>query len=104
SASAYSAVAALNLCKENGIAVPGQIAIVGFANEPFTSFCDPPMSAIDQQSMQIGNAAAEIFLEQINVGREKFVPKRIVLIPELIVRKSSLKHGVQGRMNLPDKL
>lgn len=91
SASAYSAVAALTSCKEKGIAVPDQIAIVGFANEDFTSFCDPPMSTVDQQSMQIGNAAAEIFLEQIALGRERFVPKRIVLTPELIIRKSSLK-------------
>ena len=94
SASAYSAVAAMNLCKEKGIAVPEQIAIVGFANEPFTSFCDPPMSTVDQQSMQVGNAAAEIFIEQISVGRELFVPKRIVLTPDLIIRKSSLKRGV----------
>lgn len=93
SASAYSAVAALSACKEKGIAVPEQIAIVGFANEDFTSFCDPPMSTVDQQSMQIGNAAAEIFLEQISVGRQRFVPKRIVLTPELIVRRSSLKNS-----------
>jgi LacI family transcriptional regulator len=73
--------------------VPEQIAIVGFANEDFTSFCDPPMSTVDQQSMQIGNAAAEIFLEQISVGRQRFVPKRIVLTPELIVRRSSLKNS-----------
>jgi LacI family transcriptional regulator len=93
SASAYSAVAALSACKEKGITVPEQIAIVGFANEDFTSFCDPPMSTVDQQSMQIGNAAAEIFLEQISVGRQRFVPKRIVLTPELIVRRSSLKNS-----------
>lgn len=91
SASDYSAVAAMNLCKEKGIAVPEEMAIVGFANEPFTSFCEPPMSTVDQQSMQVGNAAAEIFIEQISVGRERFVPKRIVLTPELLIRKSSLK-------------
>lgn len=96
SASAYSAVAALNACKERGIPVPDRIAIVGFANEDFTSFCDPPMSTVDQQSMQIGNAAAEIFLEQITVGRGRFVPKRIVLTPELIIRKSSLRKGPGG--------
>src|SRR5690606_2827679 len=91
SASDYSAVAAMNRCKEKGIAVPEEMAIVGFANEPFTSFCEPPMSTVDQQSMQVGNAAAEIFIEQISVGRERFVPKRIVLTPELLIRKSSLK-------------
>ncbi|HLT79398.1 MAG TPA: LacI family DNA-binding transcriptional regulator [Cyclobacteriaceae bacterium] len=95
SASAYSAVAALTACRERGIPVPESIAIVGFANEAFTSYCDPPMSTVDQQSMQIGNAAAEIFLEQITVGRDKFVPKRIVLTPELLIRKSSLKNPMK---------
>ena len=91
SASAYSAVGALEVCKEKGIDVPQEMAIVGFANEPFTSFCDPPITTVDQQSMLIGNAAAEIFLEQMSLGPEKFVPKRIVLTPELIIRKSSLR-------------
>lgn len=91
SASAYSAIGALEICKEKGIKIPEQIAIVGFANEDFTSFCDPPLSTVDQQSMEIGNAAAEILLEQMSLGPKKFVPKRIVLTPELIIRKSSLK-------------
>ena len=78
-------------CKENGIAIPNEIAIVGFSNESFTHFCDPPLSTVDQQSVLLGNAVAEVFLEQINAGPDKFVPKRIVLTPELIVRKSSLR-------------
>jgi LacI family transcriptional regulator len=91
SASAYGAIGALEVCKEHRIAVPLEMGIVGFANESFTYFCDPPITTVDQQSMLIGNAVAEIFLEQINLGPEKFVPKRIVLTPELIVRKSSLR-------------
>lgn len=91
SASAYGAIAALEVCKEKGVLVPEQIAIAAFANEAFTIFCDPPITTVDQQSIQIGNAAAEIFLEQIAIGADKFVPKRIVLTPELIIRRSSLR-------------
>jgi LacI family transcriptional regulator len=91
SASAYAAVAALEVCKEKGILVPNQIAIAAFANESFTIFSDPPITTVDQQSRQIGNAVAEIFLEQIAVGAEKFVPKRIVLSPDLIIRRSTLR-------------
>lgn len=92
SASAFSAMGAMQVLKENGIRIPGEVALVGFSNEPFTSFCDPPLTTIDQQSMRIGNAAAEIFLEQIG-SNETFVPKRIVLTAELIIRESSLKKG-----------
>lgn len=90
SASAYSAMGAMQVLKENKIRIPADVALVGFSNEPFTSFCDPPLTTVDQQSMRIGTAAAEIFLEQVT-GNESFVPKRIVLTPELIIRESSLK-------------
>lgn len=93
SASAYSAMGALEVLKANKIRVPEDVSIVGFSNEAFMSFCDPPMSAVDQQSMRIGNVAAEIFLEQISSKNSTFVPKRIVLTPELVIRKSSLKKG-----------
>lgn len=90
SASAFSAVGALEILKENKIAVPDQVAIVAFSNEIFTSFCDPPLTTVDQQSMRLGNTAAEIFLEQI-ASNGLFVPKKIVLKPELVIRQSSLK-------------
>jgi LacI family transcriptional regulator len=90
SASAYSAIGAIQVLKEKGIRIPEQVAIVGFSNEPFTSFSDPPLTTIDQQSMRIGKTTAEIFLEQI-ASNGTYEPKRVVLTPELIIRQSSLK-------------
>jgi LacI family transcriptional regulator len=91
SASALGIMGALQVVKENNLRVPDDIALVGFSNEPFTSFTEPTLSTVDQHSMRIGNAAAEIFLEEINADPKKFVPQKIVLKPELIVRNSSLK-------------
>jgi LacI family transcriptional regulator len=91
SASAFGAVGALQVSKEKGIKVPEQIAIVGFSNEIFTSFTDPTLSTIEQHSKRIGNSAAEIFLQEISESNTKFIPQKIVLKPELIVRQSSLR-------------
>lgn len=91
SASAYGAMGALQVLKEKQISVPGQVALVAFSNEPFTSFTDPALSTVDQHSMRMGNAAAQIFLEEISSENEKFIPQKIVLKPELIVRASSLR-------------
>lgn len=99
SASAYSAMGAMQVLKENNIRIPDQVALAGFSNEPFTSFCDPPLTTVDQQSMRIGTAAADIFLEQINAG-ESFVAKKIVLTPELIIRQSSLKKKSQPTVTI----
>src|SRR6478736_4013302 len=91
SASALSVAGAMQVLKEKNIRVPDEVALVGFSNETFTMFTEPPITTVDQHSMRMGNAAAEIFLEEISSDRQKFIPQKIVLKPELIVRQSSLK-------------
>jgi LacI family transcriptional regulator len=94
SASAYGVVGAMQVLKERNIKIPDHVALVGFSNEPFTSFIEPSMTTVDQHSMRMGNAAAEIFLQEVNSDRTKFIPQKIVLKPELIIRQSSLKKKV----------
>jgi LacI family transcriptional regulator len=95
SSSAFGAMGALQICKEKNIAVPQQVAIVGFSNEPFTSFTEPPLTTIEQHSLEMGNTAAEMFFDQLlaRTAGKKFVPQKSVLTPTLIVRESSLKKG-----------
>lgn len=94
SSSDLGAMGALQVCKENNIKIPQQVAIIGFSNEPFTMFSDPPLTSIDQHCKRMGNIASDIFLEEVKLSSaEKFIPKKIVLMPELIIRKSSLRKG-----------
>lgn len=93
SASDYSAMGAMQVLKERKLRIPEDVALVGFGNEPFTWFSEPQLTTVDQRSKEMGNAAAEIFFEQIGHGKKPFVPKKTVLKPELIIRKSSLKKG-----------
>lgn len=90
SASAYGILGAMQVIKEKGIKIPEQIALAGFSNEPFTSTTEPGLTMVDQHSERMGNAAAEIFLQEINDETKKFIPQKIVLKPELIIRGSSL--------------
>jgi LacI family transcriptional regulator len=91
SASAFGALGAMQVLKEKHIKIPEQVAIVAFSNETFTTVTEPPLSTVDQHSMRIGNAAAEIFLEEIADHDKKFIPQKIVLKPELIIRQSSIR-------------
>ncbi len=91
SASAHGIMGALQVLKEKGIKVPEEVALIGFTNEPFTSFSEPALSTVDQHNLRMGNAAAEIFLEEIMDDEKKFIPQKIVLKPELIIRQSSLR-------------
>jgi LacI family transcriptional regulator len=91
SSSAYGILGAMQILKEKNIKVPEQVALVGFSNEPFTSFTEPSLTTVEQHSMRMGNAAAEIFLQEIADDSKKFIPQKIVLKPELIIRQSSLR-------------
>ena len=87
----YAALGALQVLKENNINVPNDIALVGFSNEPFTSFVQPSISTIDQKSELIGKLAAEAFLNRIENPSIKTTLNKIIVDAELIVRDSSNK-------------
>jgi len=91
SASAFSALGAMQVLKEKGIRIPDDVALVAFSNETFTSVTEPPLTTVDQHSIQMGNAAAQIFINEINSVEKKFIPQKIALKPELIIRGSSLR-------------
>ena len=91
SASAYGVLGALQVLKEKNIKVPEDVALVGFSNEPYTSFTEPSITTIEQHSLRMGNAAAAIFLEEVMDADKKFIPQKIVLKPELIIRQSSMR-------------
>lgn len=90
SSSDYAALGAMQRLKSEGVAIPDEVAIVGFANEPFTSFIEPALSTVDQHSNRMGQHAARIFLAEIN-GQMENASTRKILRPELIIRTSSLK-------------
>jgi LacI family transcriptional regulator len=87
----YSALGAILCARDAGIKIPEDIAITGFANEPWDSFFDPPLTSIDQHAFETGRQAAILLLQQIESKDSTFVPRTIMLSPELIIRQSSLK-------------
>jgi LacI family transcriptional regulator len=92
SSSDYAAVGAMRVLKENDVKIPDDVAIVGFSNETFTSFIEPALTTVDQNSEKIGQYAARLFLDQVKNAGPGYIPTKTVLKPELIIRKSSLKN------------
>ena len=85
----YAALGALQVLNENNISVPKDIRLIGFGNEPFTSFVSPTITSINQHSEEIGRLAAETFLERVAQPEVKQSLNKIILDAELIVRDSS---------------
>ena len=78
STSAYGIMGALQVLKEKGIKVPQEIALIGFTNEPLHLFRNLRYPRLINTAMRMGNAAAEIFLEEIADEEKKFIPQKIV--------------------------
>jgi LacI family transcriptional regulator len=87
----YAALGALQVLLEENIKVPEEIALIGFSNEPFTSLTMPSISTINQHSEQIGQLAAEAFLDRMKKSTKKKPNKKTIINAELIIRESSNK-------------
>lgn len=77
-----------------GVAVPDEVAIVGYDDIEFAAAAAIPLSSVRQPRIQLGEAAAELLIEEARAGsghRHRQVQYR----PELIVRASSRR--VPGR-------
>jgi LacI family transcriptional regulator len=75
-----------------GVAVPGDLAIVGYDDIEFAAAAAVPLTSVRQPAVTMGALAAELLLEEIDaesaVGPHEH--RRVVLQPELVVRHSSL--------------
>jgi LacI family transcriptional regulator len=91
SSSDYSIMGAMQVLKENGYKLPQDVKLVGFGDEPFTSFTEPTLTTVDQKSIQMGKITAETFFEILNQkDQANKISKKTILKPELIIRNSSI--------------
>jgi len=89
STSDFAALGAIQVLKENGIKIPEEFCVFGFGNEPFTKFMELSISSVDQSPLEMGKMSAKVFLEQINNTENLKIEKKVILKPELHIRKSS---------------
>ncbi len=90
----FTALGAMQALKEKGLRIPGDVAIIGFANEAFGAFITPSLSTVDQQTIQMGEAAARLFFDSLEANDFYTAPpQKKVLEPVLVYRHSSLRHS-----------
>jgi len=91
SASDISALGAIQCIKKYGYKIPDDIAIVGFANEPFDEIIEPGLTSVDQRSFEIGKMVTELLIEEITQQRSNHDYRTLIIEPELIIRESSMR-------------
>ena len=68
------ALGALLACRERGIAIPDDLALVTFDDAYFAELLDPPLTAVAYDPAEVGQAAAALLVETI--GAEAAAPPR----------------------------
>jgi LacI family transcriptional regulator len=81
------ALGALRAAAEAGCSVPGDLAVVGYDDLEIARFTNPPLTTIAQPKKEIGAQAVNLLVDRIS--RNSRAPGRLVLPPELIVRRST---------------
>ena len=78
------AVGALRALKARGVAVPGEVEVIGFDDIELAHLIDPPLSTVSQPALEMGARAAENLLRQMTGKAAR--PKTVVLKPSLVLR------------------
>ncbi|WP_130838224.1 LacI family DNA-binding transcriptional regulator [Lachnoclostridium sp. Marseille-P6806] len=81
----------LQLLRARGLRVPEDIGLVTFDNYPFAEYMDPPVTAVDVDTYELGRMAAEYLFFRIKNREQR--PERRLLRTELIPRASSGRRG-----------
>jgi len=68
------ALFALDWLKARGIAVPGDVSVIGFDGVPEAEFSDPPLTTIAQPMAEMGRRAVEMILGFDGTPRRETVP------------------------------
>jgi len=77
---------------ENGIKIPGDIAFVGFNNDPISNIIEPKLSSINYSGYDIGHTAVSNLINHLRGISNIKTTNRIILRSDLIIRSSSLKN------------
>jgi LacI family transcriptional regulator len=82
-----SALATIEMAAELGLAVPGDLSVVGFDNIPESALSTPPLTTVSQPVRQMGQRSIELLLQLIR--GDPVADPHITLATELVVRRST---------------
>ena len=81
------AFGAMRAIQARRLAIPGDVAVIGFDDVPLARFANPPLSTVRVPAEQQGQLAGQLLIDQI---QEKSVPAHTWLETQLVLRESTL--------------
>ncbi|HEY6955013.1 MAG TPA: substrate-binding domain-containing protein, partial [Flavisolibacter sp.] len=89
-----AAIGCMLALKQKGVKIPGDVAFVGFNNDPVSQVIEPNLSTISYSGREVGEVAARHLINHLTGVSVIDNTNTIILRSELIVRDSSLKKGM----------
>ena len=81
------ALGAIKYLSDISMKIPGDIAVVGFDNQPFSEYSIPSLTTVNQPADEIGKKSVDL-LESL-ISRREIPEKHIYIEPSLVVRTST---------------
>jgi DNA-binding LacI/PurR family transcriptional regulator len=83
------AISAIHIAKKMGLKIPEDVSVLGFDDEPHSSFMTPPLSTVWQPVYSMGMLSARILLSHLKNKNNVLEFRKEVFKPELVIRASS---------------
>jgi LacI family transcriptional regulator len=83
----YIAIGVLDACRAEGVRVPDDLAVVGFADLPHSGLLKVGLTTVRQPCKELGRRAAEMLIDCME---KKCEPVQVALPVELVVRESTV--------------
>lgn len=80
------AIGALRAAKERGVAIPQQVAVIGFNDSPFCQYVEPPLSSVAVDIRALAHLATQVLIDLIE---EREVSQRRHIVPCHLVERAS---------------
>lgn len=80
------AIGVMKYCHQKGIRIPEDLGIAGYDDIEQAAMLPVPLTTIHQRKFKLGETAAKLLIEEIN--NRKASKQKVILQPELIIRKS----------------
>lgn len=83
------AVGAAIALRELGVAIPEQMSLIGFSDNPVSAMISPSITTVRQPAYEMGEMAANLLLQQIEATQPQASLQRHTLDTRLILREST---------------
>jgi LacI family transcriptional regulator len=87
----HASTKAMKTAIENGLKIPQDISIIGFADGVWSRRLTPSLSTVSQHGPDIGEAAAKLLIERLENKKDEYAHKTTIINTELRLRDSTKK-------------